>query len=67
MVSKDFIGGGRLSDYSIKTELLAGSEVAISGSVQYEQWRFPVLSSTSQSNLACSFQVTFYPRWKLKR
>jgi len=67
MVSKDFIGGGRLVDYSITGEFVPRPEVGISGSLQYEQWRFPVLSATSQSNLALSFQMTFYPRWKLKR
>ena len=67
MVSKDFLGGGRLCDYSITSEFLPRPEVGVSGSLQYEKWRFPVLSATPQSNLALSFQIAFYPRWKLRK
>jgi hypothetical protein len=67
MVSKDFIGGGRLSDYSARGELLLGRNVGLSGFLQYEHWWFPLLAPTPQSNVAASFQVTFNPHWQLKK
>jgi membrane-associated phospholipid phosphatase len=67
LVSKDFIGGGRLSDYSARGEFMLGRNVGLSGALQYEHWWFPVLSTTAQSNVTASFQLTFYPRWQIRR
>jgi membrane-associated phospholipid phosphatase len=67
MVYKDFIQGGRLSDYSARGEYTLGSDFSISGLLQYEKWWFPVLSSTNQSNTTASLQLTFYPHWKFWR
>jgi membrane-associated phospholipid phosphatase len=67
MVSKDFIGGGRLSDYSVRGEMMAARDVGISGFLQYEHWWFPVLSGKTQSDIAASLQVTFYPHWQLRK
>ena len=64
---REFIGGGRLNDLGIKSEFTLNSGVSVSGSLQYERWNFPVLSQRGQSNLAASFQCTFYPHWKLQR
>jgi membrane-associated phospholipid phosphatase len=67
MVSKDFIGGGRLSDYATRGEFMLGKKVGISGLLQYEHWWFPILSATTQSDLAASFQLTFYPKWGIRK
>ena len=64
-VSPDFIGGGRVVDYSAKGEFMIGPDVAVSGFFQYEQWKFPVLSPLGQSDVTASLQVTFYPRWRI--
>jgi hypothetical protein len=64
-VSPAFIGGGRLVDYSVRGEFMLGPNVSVSGFVQYEQWKFPVLSLTGQSDVTASLQCTFYPRWRL--
>ena len=64
-VSPDFIEGGRLADYSAQGEFSFGSEVSIQGSLQYEQWRFPVLNATRQSNVVTSLQLTVHPHWRL--
>ena len=63
-VSVDFIGGGRLVDWSAKADFALNSKVEISGLVQYEKWRFPVLSPgpTSDRN-RISFVLTFWPHW----
>jgi hypothetical protein len=64
MVYRDFIQGGRLADYSARGDYMLGRSFALAGLFQYEQWRFPVLSSTRQSNETASLQLTFYPRWR---
>jgi membrane-associated phospholipid phosphatase len=66
-VSKDFIKGGRLIDYSGRAELMLSRNVAFSTYLQYEQWKFPVLASTRQSNVTASMQLTFYPHWQVHR
>ncbi len=60
-VSPAFIGGGRLVDYSAKAEWMVGPNVSISGLLQYEQWRFPVLNPAPQSDVTASIQFTVYP------
>jgi hypothetical protein len=60
-VSRAFIGGGRLIDYSLQGEILARRNLALSGYLQYEQWRFPVISPNRVSPIVASLQLTFYP------
>jgi capsule assembly protein Wzi/PAP2 superfamily protein len=67
MVYKDFVEGGRLSDYSIRGEHALGTNLSFSGFLQYEKWWFPILSSTNQSNVTASLQLTFYPGELLKK
>jgi len=62
---KAFIGGGHLNDIGVKTELQLRPDLLLSGSAQYEQWRFPVLSLQSHINFTTSVQMTFFPRWKI--
>jgi membrane-associated phospholipid phosphatase len=66
-VSPRFIGGGRLVDYSTRSQFMAGPNVSISGLLQYEQWWFPVLSSSRQSDVTASIQCTFYPHWGIRK
>jgi hypothetical protein len=66
-VSPNFIGGGRLADYSAKSELMLGHHVSVSGLLQYEQWSFPELALTPQSNVTGSIQVTIYPNFHLQK
>jgi hypothetical protein len=61
-VSPAFIGGGRLVDYSLRSEFMVGPNLSVSGFLQYEQWKFPVLSLSGQSDVTASLQCTFYPR-----
>jgi hypothetical protein len=65
-VSPRFIEGGRLVDYSAQGEFMVGPNVSVSGLLQYEQWRFPVLSSTRQSDVTTSIEFKFYPRWRTR-
>ncbi len=66
-VAHAFIEGGRLVDYSGQGEFMLGPQVAISGFLQYEQWRFPVLNQARQSDVTASLQLTFYPHWRIGR
>lgn len=67
MVSPAFIGGGRSAGYSVRSEFMLGPSVSISGFLQYEQWKFPVLSTSGQSDVTASLQCTFYPRRRMGR
>jgi membrane-associated phospholipid phosphatase len=58
-------GGGRLADYSVKSEITFAKELSLSGLVQYEQWRFPALTSVRNSDVTASLQLTFYPHLNL--
>ena len=64
-VSPAFIEGGRLVDYSAKSEFMLGRDVSVSGLFQYEEWRFPVINPARQSDVTASVQMTFYPHWHL--
>jgi len=65
-VNRHFIGGGHLQDVSVKTELMLRHDLSLSGYVQYEDWRFPVLSPGAKSNVTGSIQLTFWPSWRKK-
>jgi hypothetical protein len=60
-VDKVFLEGGRLNDFGVRGEFLLNRNFAVSGLVQYEQWKFPILAPSGQSNLTTSVQFTFYP------
>jgi hypothetical protein len=64
-VSPAFIEGGRLVDYSAQSEFMLGGDLSVSGLLQYEQWRFPIIGPVRQSDVTASLQLTFYPRWRL--
>jgi membrane-associated phospholipid phosphatase len=61
-VSKDFLGGGRLADYSAAGNVMLSRNVSLKGYLQYEEWGFRLLSATVQSNFTASVQLTFYPK-----
>jgi len=65
-VSPNFIEGGRLVDYSVTSEFMVGHNLSVSGLVQYEEWRFPVLNPARQSDVTAAVQFTFYPRRRTK-
>ena len=61
-VSADFLGGGRLADYAAAGNVMLSPDISLTGYLQYEQWRFPVLAAAVQSNVTASVQLTFYPK-----
>jgi hypothetical protein len=66
-VSPAFIEGGRLTDYSSHGEFKIGRAVSVSGTLQYEQLRFPALLATKQSDFTAALGITFYPRLQWRR
>jgi membrane-associated phospholipid phosphatase len=64
-VAPDFTGGGRLVDYSAQSQFMLRRNLSVSGLVQYEQWRFPVLNTSRQSDVTASLQLTYIPRWRV--
>jgi hypothetical protein len=66
-VDKEFIGGGRLNDFGGRADLMLRSGLEVSGLLQYEQWNFPVLAPTGQSNFTASLQLTLYPNWRIRK
>lgn len=62
-VSHEFIpNGGTLTDGTARADFWVKSSFSVSAMVQYEEWTFPVISSTKQSNVASWLQFTFWPR-----
>jgi membrane-associated phospholipid phosphatase len=59
-------GGGRTVDYSAQTEFLLHN-VGLSGLLQYEEYRFPVISPVRQSDVTASIQITYYPKWRSRQ
>lgn len=58
-----FLQGGTLQDFNLRTDLMLTRTVGFSGFVQRENWNFPVLSPTAQSDITASVQLTFWPHW----
>ena len=42
-------------------------DFGFSGFVQYENWQFPVLGPSRQSDVTASVQVTWWPGWKTRK
>jgi hypothetical protein len=42
-------------------------DLGVSGTLQYEQWRFPVLAAGRQSDFTTSVQLTFCPKWQIRK
>ncbi len=57
----DFLGGGTLYDGRAAATYMVKPSLELSGYLQYERWHFPLLSSTTQSNVAVAVQLNFAP------
>jgi membrane-associated phospholipid phosphatase len=61
-VSKGFIpNGGTITDEGVNGSIWLRSTLSVTASVQYETWDFPVISGTTQTNVATSIGLTFWP------
>jgi membrane-associated phospholipid phosphatase len=66
-VSHNFLQGGRAVDYSIAADVALSSRVSAKGFVQYEQWRFPIISLVRQSDVTAGLQITLRPALHIRK
>jgi len=62
-VDREFLGGGGLNDITVRGNYTLGRDLTVSTSVQREHWNFPVLSPTPHTDVAATFQITYWPQW----
>ena len=63
-----FLQGGNLRDLYFKSEWALNPRLSLSSFLQYEWWNFPLLSAgKKQNDFTASFQLTYWPHWRLKR
>jgi hypothetical protein len=61
-VAADFIpGGGYQQDISAQLQMHLTGNVFLTGMMQYEQYRFPILAPGAKNDFATSVGFTFYP------
>jgi hypothetical protein len=53
--------GGNQNDVAVNADIFAGPGFRFTGNVQYERWQIPLLANTPQSDVAVSFQFSFWP------
>ena len=62
-----FLQGGSLRDVFLRSEWSFHHNLAMSAFMQYEWWKFPLLSAANRtSNFTTSIQLTYWPHWRLK-
>lgn len=61
-VNPDFLKGGGLHDVRVSTGWALRNDVTVGGTLQYERWRFPLISAAKESNVAATFRVEFRPQ-----
>jgi Capsule assembly protein Wzi/PAP2 superfamily len=68
IVDSMFLQGGNLRDIYLKSEWRLSPQMSVSTFWQYEWWNFPLLSAgNKQTNFTASFQLTYWPHWRMKR
>jgi Capsule assembly protein Wzi/PAP2 superfamily len=55
------VGGGNQNDVAVNADIFAGPGFRFTGNVQYERWQIPLLATTRQSDVAASFEFSFWP------
>jgi hypothetical protein len=63
-VDPAFLQGGSYQDFSVNSSFQLRNQVSLAAWVQYETWRFALLSPFEQSNMTGSIELTFWPKWK---
>jgi hypothetical protein len=53
--------GGTQNDIAVNADIFTGPGFRFQGNLQYELWQIPLLAATRQSNVAVSFQFSFWP------
>jgi len=53
--------GGNQNDVAVNADILVGKGFRFTGNVQYERWLIPLLATGRQSDVAASFEFSFWP------
>jgi hypothetical protein len=53
--------GGSQNDVAVNADIFAGAGFRFTGNVQYESWLIPLLATNRQSDVAVSFEFSFWP------
>lgn len=53
--------GGNQNDVAVNADIFVGPGFRFTGNVQYERWLIPLLAANRQSNVAASFEFSFWP------
>ena len=53
--------GGTENDVAVNADIFAGPGFRFTGNVQYEHWQIPLLATNRQSDVAVSFEFSFWP------
>lgn len=53
--------GGSQNDVAVNADIFAGPGFRFTGNVQYERWLIPLLAANRQSDVAASFEFSFWP------
>jgi hypothetical protein len=61
-VSQEFIGGGTLTDVGVRADYWVRPNLSLSGTVQYEQWLFPVIQPGPSTNVSSTVEILFQPQ-----
>jgi membrane-associated phospholipid phosphatase len=66
-VSQEFLpGGGTLTDVGARGDYWVRSNLALSASVQYERWLFPVIQPNAQRNVTSAVGIVFQPEKRFR-
>ncbi len=63
-VDRDFLQGGYTKDASLTAQVPVRPDLLLSAAVQYERWRFPLISAAATTDVSTSLQLTFTPGWR---
>jgi membrane-associated phospholipid phosphatase len=66
-VDKGFLEGGSYQDFSLRADVMLRHDLGFSGSVQHENWQFPLLGPSRRSDVTTSVQLTWWPDWKTRK
>jgi len=67
-ISQEFLpGGGTLTDAEVRSDYWVRSNLAFSGSVQYERWLFPVIQPNGVTNVSARVEILFQPQKLFRR
>jgi len=62
-IDRQFLSqGGTQNDAAVRADFLMQSGIRLSGTLQYESWRVPLLATGPQRNLTTAFELGYWPR-----